>query len=76
MKETYMARVSVQRAAELMGVTPLTIRVGIANGELPIGVAIHTGKLRTNYHISPAKLADYLGLTVEQIKGVNDRKEE
>ncbi len=62
-------RITVQRTAELMGVTPLTIRIGIINGELPIGAAIHTGKQRTNYHISPAKLAEYLGITVEQVKG-------
>lgn len=62
-------RIKVKRAAELLGTCDQSVRIGIQNGELPIGHAIHIGKNRTNYHISPAKLAEYLGLTVEQVKG-------
>lgn len=62
-------RITVQRAAELMGTTALTVRVAMATGVLPIGTVIHTSKSRANYHIVPAKLADYLGITVEEVKG-------
>lgn len=62
-------RITVKRAAELTGLSPLSVRYGIEIGVLPIGCAIKTGKIRTNYHISPAKLAEYLGMTVEQVKG-------
>lgn len=62
-------RVTVKRASELTGLSELTIRIGIDNGELEFGRAIHTGKKRTNYHISPHLLANYLGMTVEQVKG-------
>lgn len=64
-------RITVARAAELTGLSMLTIRKGIENGDLDFGKAIHTGKSKNTYHISPAKLAEYLGLTIEQVKGVS-----
>ncbi|GEM_PF-2456325 len=62
-------RISVKRASELTGLSPEYIRLGILKGVLPIGTAIQAGEARTNYHISPYLLAQYLGLTVEQVKG-------
>lgn len=62
-------RISVKRASELTGLSPLTIRCGINNGDFAFGTALHISKSRTNYHIVPEKLADYLGITVEKVKG-------
>jgi hypothetical protein len=62
-------RITVKRASELTGLSKLTIIKGIENGDLDFGKAIHSGKSRNTYHISPAKLADYLGLSVELVKG-------
>jgi hypothetical protein len=62
-------RITVKRAAELLGTSSLTVRVGIQNGELPIGSAIKMSEHRTCFHISPYLLSKYLGLTVEQVKG-------
>lgn len=61
-------RISVQRAAELTGLSVLSVREGIKRGFLEFGRAI-PNKRRTTIHISPAKLADYLGLTIEEVKG-------
>lgn len=64
-----MERITVKRASELLGVSALTVRMGIENKDFDFGTAIHVSKVRTNYHISPSKLADYLGMTVDQVKG-------
>lgn len=62
-------RISVKRAAELTGLSQLSIRLGLQCKDLPFGTAIKTSKNRTVYHISPALLAEYLGMTVEEVKG-------
>jgi len=62
-----LEKVTVQRAADLTGTSPLTIRMGIIRGELPFGSAVHTSKHRTNYVISAQKLADYLGVSAEDV---------
>jgi hypothetical protein len=62
-------RITVKQASSLTGLSELAIRIGLIDGTLPVGVAIKTSKKRTVYHISPAKLADYLGMTVDQVKG-------
>jgi hypothetical protein len=62
-------RISVKSTSDLTGLSQLTIRLGLQYGTLPFGTAIKTSKHRTVYHISPAKLAEYLGITVEQVKG-------
>lgn len=60
-------RITVKRAAELLGTSELTVRYGIEHGELPIGTAIHTSPKRTNYYIVPYKLAKYLNIPIEQV---------
>lgn len=64
-----MERITVKRASDITGLSQLTIRLGLQHGSLPFGTAVKTSRHRTVYHISPAKLADYLGLTVEEVKG-------
>lgn len=65
-------RVTVKRAAELTGLSQLSVREGIKRGCLEFGRAIpsKTGRHNT-IHISPFKLAEYLGMTAEQVKGEN-----
>ena len=65
-------RITVKRAAGLTGLSPLTIREGIKCGALEFGRAIpsKTGRHHT-IHISPSKLAEYLGISVEETKGGN-----
>lgn len=64
-----MERITVKRTSEITGLSQLTIRLGLQYGSLPFGTAIKTSKHRTVYHISPSKLAEYLGIPVEQVKG-------
>ena len=61
-------RITVKRAAELTGLSELSVRVGVEKGLLPIGTAIKNSKFRTIYHISPYLLSQYIGLSVEEIK--------
>lgn len=65
-------KITVKRAAYLLGISELTVRYGIKNGELPIGSAIHCGENRTYFHIVPKKLSEYLGVSEEEI--ISDRK--
>jgi predicted HTH domain antitoxin len=61
-------RITVKRASELTGLSQLSIRLGLQCKDLPFGTAIKTSSKRTVYHISPSKLAEYLGMTVEEVK--------
>lgn len=54
-------RISVDQAAERLGVSPQFIRVALQQNKLPIGVAIQISGNRYTYHISPKLLDDYAG---------------
>lgn len=58
--------IKVKDAAKILGKSQEYVRCGLAHGKLPIGSAIKMSS-RYSYHISPGKLAEYMGLTVEQI---------
>ncbi len=62
-----MNRVTIKQAAYLTGMSALTIRKGIEYQELDIGSAIHTSAARTTYHVVPDKLANYLGISLEEM---------
>lgn len=65
-------KVTVERAAEILGVSKLTVRIGMENKEFPIGAVIHQGgNARKFYHISPYLLSQYTGLPVEEIMSEN-----
>lgn len=53
-------RISVKEAAEMLGVSEQFIRLGLQHGQLPIGFAVKMSSVYT-YHISPAKLHQYIG---------------
>ena len=42
-------RISVKKAAEMLGVTPQFIRIGIQTGSLPIGTAVKMSSVYTYY---------------------------
>ena len=69
-KEEYDRRkynLSVNRAAQLMGVTEQYIRVGLQLGQLPFGVALQVGgKKQFTYYISPAKFTEFTGVAVPE----------
>lgn len=63
-------RVSVKKAAELLEMSILSVQAGMQCGALPIGACwIAKGSKQYTYHISAAKLADYLGIRKEDIVG-------
>lgn len=68
-------RVSIKRAAEILGMSDLSVRAGIESKELPIGSFIKMSKHRTNFHVSPFLLSQYTGLSVEEIKGEKEKAE-
>ena len=53
-------RISVKKAADILGVNQQFIRVGLQTQRLPIGTAVKTSTQWT-YHISPKLLKEYIG---------------
>ncbi|MCK9479197.1 MAG: hypothetical protein M0R40_06810 [Firmicutes bacterium] len=58
-------RLSVIKAAKLMGVNSQCIRVGLQRGILPFGWAIKTSD-RYTYYISPKKFTEYTGIETDK----------
>ena len=67
-------RITAGEAARVMGVDALFLRTMMQQGRLPIGEAdVREGCSRWNYLISPKLLADYMGMTMEELwKEIND----
>lgn len=61
--------VPIPVAADILGISPLSVKGGLQSGALPIGASWHNegADKRTMYHISPAKLAEYMGYTKDEI---------
>lgn len=59
-------RISVKEAAEVLGVSPQFVRIGLQKGILPIGTAIKMSSKWT-YHISPKLLEEYAGKTNKEV---------
>lgn len=65
-----MKKITVKRAAELLGKGELYVRECIKDGSLPIGTAKQMpGTDRWNFSISPGALAKYLGCNVSELYG-------
>lgn len=61
--------ISVSQAARIMAKSDLFVRIGMQRGELPIGQAYQMpGSTRWTYYISPAQFAEYLGLTMDELR--------
>lgn len=68
-------KITVKRAAELLGKGELYVRECIKDGSLPIGTATKLpGSEKWNFSISPKALADYLGCSVRELAGKEDRE--
>lgn len=61
-------RLSVQKAAELMGANEQFVRIGLRDGLLPFGVALKRSprSSRWVYYISVPKFEEYTGIKVTQ----------
>lgn len=53
---------TVTEAAELMGVSPQFVRVGLQKGVLPFGYAVKMSKSRYAYFISKQKFSESTGI--------------
>lgn len=61
-------KIKVEQAAKLMGKSPYFVRCGIISGKLPIGTAIQLTGKSYSYYVSPGKLAEQLGVSMEKLK--------
>lgn len=62
------AKVTVKRAAEILGKSQQFVRIGLQRNILPFGVAMQMpGKTTYTYHMSPKKLCDYAGIKEEDL---------
>ena len=62
------AKVTVKRAAEILGKSQQFVRIGLQRNILPFGIAMQMpGKTTYTYHISPNKLCDYAGIKEEDL---------
>lgn len=69
-------RVPVVRAAKLLGMSVLSVQGALIHNALPIGGAWkNEGSTTYTYHISPHLLANYLGITVDEIGETNGENE-
>lgn len=63
-----MNKITVTQAAALMGKSALFVREAMRREVLDIGIAMQMpGSEKWNFHISPQKLAEYLGVSVEEL---------
>lgn len=53
---------TVEEAADLMGVSRQFIRVGLQKGVLPFGYAVQVSSKRYTYFISKQKFKEYTGI--------------
>ncbi|MFQ9509488.1 MAG: hypothetical protein ACLRZ7_00755 [Lachnospiraceae bacterium] len=67
--------VSVKRAAELLGMSPFSVQGALKAKALPIGGAwLNDNSTCYKYHISAHLLAEYLGISVEEVLGYEDKQ--
>ncbi len=71
-----ITRISTATAARIIDKAEDYIRWGLQQNRLPFGTAVQTGPKRWSYHISPKLLADYSGLTVEEIERISGSDED
>lgn len=67
-------RVTMKRAAELLGMSVISVQVGMQCQALPIGSCWKApGRQHYNYHISPELLGKYIGMSKEEVLGIEDK---
>lgn len=60
-----IGRIKVTEVAALLHVSDQFVRIAMQQGVLPIGAALKMSS-RWTYQISPKKLADYMGMNIEE----------
>lgn len=55
-----MAKITIKEVAEMLGISPQSVRLGLQRGELPFGSAIKTSD-RFTYVFYPEKIKEYFG---------------
>lgn len=63
-----LTRIPTKFAAHLLQKSDDFIRWGLQQQRLPIGAAVQTSANRWSYHISAAKLSEYVGIDEEGLK--------
>ena len=62
------AKVTIKRAAEILGKSQQFVRIGLQRKILPFGVAMQIpGKTTYTYHRSPKQFCDYAGIKEEDL---------
>lgn len=62
-------RVTVKTASRLLGISPFSLQCGLRDNKLPFGSAWkNEGSSTHTYLISPAKFADYLGISMKELE--------
>lgn len=56
----------VQKAAKLMNKSPQFIRIGLRNGNLPIGSAVLSDSGKWSYYISPKLFYEFTGKEISE----------
>lgn len=64
-------RLKVKEAAQILGISPQGIRLGMQLQKLPIGIAVKINS-KWNYHISQKLLFDYMGKNLTKGDKAND----
>jgi transcriptional regulator with XRE-family HTH domain len=64
---TGKSKITVGRAAKLMGVSQQFVRIGLQRGSLPFGFALmtHSDGKRLAYYISPKHFSEYTGISLD-----------
>lgn len=60
-------KISPPQAAALMGKSNLFVYEGLRRGFFPFGYAMKTSPTRWTYYISPPQLAEFLGISLEDL---------
>ena len=58
-------KITIKKAAEIMGASQQFVRLAIQNGKLPFGVAVKTSTIYT-YYISPKLFYEYTGYYIKK----------
>jgi hypothetical protein len=58
--DIYLKNVPVVEAAKMLGISQQSVRIALQTGVAPFGFAVKN-KTVFSYHISPKKLAEYIG---------------
>ena len=63
-------KLTVQQTAQVLGVTPQFVRIGIQTGMLDVGACVKLGKSQEKYTycVVPSKVAQFMGITLDELE--------